>query len=69
MILIIDALATLVFILLAVAFFTVAERKLLASVQRRIGPNFVGFLGLLQAIADGFKLIIKERIYLSVSLK
>jgi NADH-quinone oxidoreductase subunit H len=43
-----------------IAFFTLAERKLIASVQRRRGPNVVGFWGLLQAIADGLKLAVKE---------
>ena len=47
-------------ILLSVAFFTVLERKVLASMQRRRGPNFVGIYGLLQAIADAFKLLSKE---------
>jgi len=47
-------------ILLAVAFFTVFERKILASIQRRRGPNIVGIYGLLQAIADALKLLSKE---------
>jgi len=47
-------------ILLAVAFFTVFERKILASIQRRRGPNNVGLYGLLQAIADALKLLSKE---------
>src|ERR1700722_8143673 len=47
-------------ILLAVAFFTVLERKVLAGMQRRRGPNVVGIYGLLQAIADAFKLLSKE---------
>lgn len=47
-------------ILLAVAFFTVFERKILASIQRRRGPNVVGIYGLLQAIADAMKLLSKE---------
>src|SRR5687768_10573481 len=47
-------------ILLAVAFFTVFERKILASMQRRRGPNVVGLYGLLQAIADALKLLSKE---------
>ena len=46
--------------LLTVAFTTVAERKTMASMQRRIGPNIVGYYGLLQAFADALKLILKE---------
>jgi NADH-quinone oxidoreductase subunit H len=47
---------------LAVAFFTVAERKVMGAIQRRRGPNVIGFVGLLQAIADGLKLLVKETI-------
>ncbi|MBD5654420.1 MAG: NADH-quinone oxidoreductase subunit H [Candidatus Eremiobacteraeota bacterium] len=47
-------------VLLSVAFLTVAERKTLASMQRRLGPNIVGYYGLLQAFADALKLLIKE---------
>ena len=46
--------------LLCIAFFTIAERKLLASIQRRKGPNVTGFWGILQAFADGLKLLLKE---------
>ena len=46
-------------ILLSIAFFTLAERKVMGTIQRRKGPNTVGF-GPLQPIADGVKLIIKE---------
>lgn len=41
------------------AFFTLAERKVIASVQRRRGPNVVGIWGALQAIADAVKLAVK----------
>jgi NADH-ubiquinone oxidoreductase chain 1 len=46
--------------LLAVAFITIAERKTMASMQRRLGPNLVGYYGLLQPFADALKLLIKE---------
>jgi NADH-quinone oxidoreductase subunit H len=47
-------------ILISVAFFTTVERKLMGSIQRRRGPNVIGFVGTLQPFADGFKLFIKE---------
>lgn len=47
-------------LLLAIAFLTLAERKVMASMQRRKGPNVVGILGLFQPIADGLKLLVKE---------
>ena len=46
--------------MLTVAFVTVAERKTMASMQRRLGPNTVGYYGLLQAFADALKLLLKE---------
>jgi NADH-quinone oxidoreductase subunit H len=54
-------------LLISVAYFTLAERKIMGSVQRRRGPNVVGFLGLLQALADGLKLFVKETILPSSS--
>ena len=45
-------------ILLSVAFLTVAERKTLGYMQRRVGPNAVGYYGLLMAIADALKLLL-----------
>ncbi len=52
----------LVPLLLSVAYLTYAERKIIASMQLRKGPNVVGPLGLLQPIADAVKLIFKEPI-------
>jgi len=46
--------------LISVAFFTIAERKIMGSIQIRKGPNVIGFIGLLQPFSDGLKLFIKE---------
>ena len=54
-------------LMLAIAFLTLLERKIIASMQQRRGPNVVGFLGLLQPLADGFKLILKETTIPSIS--
>lgn len=59
-------LAILIPLLIAVAYFTLVERKFMGSMQRRKGPNVVGFLGLLQPLADGLKLFSKETILPSV---
>jgi NADH-quinone oxidoreductase subunit H len=45
-----------------VAYFTLAERKILGAIQRRRGPNVVGVYGLLQPLSDGFKLLVKETV-------
>jgi NADH-quinone oxidoreductase subunit H len=58
----IQVLLLIVPLLVAVAYFTLAERKVIAAMQRRRGPNVVGFLGLLQPLADGLKLLLKETI-------
>lgn len=52
-----------VFLLISVAYFTIAERKIMGAMQRRKGPNVIGFLGLLQPFADGLKLFTKELIF------
>ena len=60
-------LAIVIPLLIAVAYFTIAERKIMGSIQRRKGPNVIGFLGLLQPLADGLKLFAKETIFPSNS--
>lgn len=47
-------------VLLMVAFFVLLERKIMASIQRRVGPNYIGFGGLFQSFADALKLVLKE---------
>ena len=59
---ILKILAIVVPLLISVAYFTIAERKLMGSIQRRKGPNVIGFVGLLQPLADGLKLFVKETI-------
>ncbi|MCW5752398.1 MAG: NADH-quinone oxidoreductase subunit NuoH [Alphaproteobacteria bacterium] len=55
-------LAIIVPLLLAVAYVTLFERKVMAAMQLRMGPNVVGPFGLLQPLADGAKLLFKETI-------
>jgi NADH-quinone oxidoreductase subunit H len=47
-------------LLISVAYFTIAERKIMGAIQRRRGPNVTGYIGLLQPLADGLKLFTKE---------
>lgn len=65
----IDVLSIILPILLSVAFMTIIERKQLAAHQRRVGPNTVGYYGVLQPFADALKLILKETVIPSQSNK
>ena len=58
--LVLKILGIIVPLLIAVAYFTIAERKIMGAIQRRRGPNVVGYIGLLQPLADGLKLFVKE---------
>lgn len=65
----IEILIVLVPVLMAVAFITVIERKVMGSMQRRIGPNVVGYYGILQPFADALKLVVKEQVIPSQATK
>lgn len=52
----------IVCLLISVAYFTLAERKIMGGIQRRRGPNVIGWVGLFQPLADGLKLFVKETI-------
>jgi len=64
---ILKILSIVVPLLISVAYFTLAERKIMGSIQRRRGPNVIGYLGLLQPLADGLKLFAKETIFPSAA--
>ena len=59
---ILKSLALIVPLLVGVAYLTLLERKVMASMHQRRGPNVVGLFGMLQAFADGLKLFVKETI-------
>jgi len=62
LVLLLKILGIVVPLLISVAYFTLVERKVMGSIQRRRGPNVIGYLGLLQPLADGLKLFVKETI-------
>lgn len=59
---VISILSIIIPLLIGVAYLTLGERKVIGAIQRRKGPNVVGPLGLLQPLADGLKLFLKETI-------
>lgn len=64
-----EILIVLVPVLLAVAFMTIIDRKGMGSMQRRVGPNVVGYYGVLQPFADALKLVVKEQVIPAQSTK
>nr|YP_007890655.1 NADH dehydrogenase subunit 1 [Jakoba bahamiensis]AGH24149.1 NADH dehydrogenase subunit 1 [Jakoba bahamiensis] len=62
LVIILKILLVVVPLLVGVAYLTLAERKIIAAIQQRRGPNVVGVFGLLQPLADGLKLLMKETI-------
>jgi len=57
-----ETLAIMVPLLISVAYMTYAERKILAAMQLRVGPNVVGPFGLMQPFADALKMLMKETV-------
>ena len=60
LILVLKALILIVSVLISIAYLTAVERKVMGSIQRRIGPTTVGMYGTLQPFADALKLFLKE---------
>src|SRR5476649_1163842 len=61
-IIVLEIVAIVLPLMVAMAYLTYAERKVLAAMQLRKGPNVVGWFGLLQPLADGLKLLMKETV-------
>lgn len=64
---IIKFLSIIIPVLVCVAYLTLVERKVIGAMHARKGPNVVGFMGLLQPLADGLKLMLKETVLPSQS--
>lgn len=58
----ISILEVIIVVLIGIAYITLAERKVMGSMQRRVGPNIIGYFGILQPVIDGVKAAIKETI-------
>jgi NADH-quinone oxidoreductase subunit H len=59
---VVSFLAVVLPVLIGIAYLTLAERKIMGTMQQRLGPNVAGFFGLLQPLADGLKLVLKESV-------
>lgn len=54
----------MIFVIVAVGFFTLLERKIIGFCHNRKGPNKVGYIGILQPFSDGIKLFVKEQVFI-----
>lgn len=65
-IIVLKSILLIIFILISVAFVTLLERKILGYIQKRKGPNKLGFKGILQPFSDAVKLLVKESLLLNL---